>query len=240
VTLQFGYGAVSIRSLVDEPQEVIGMRIYSVADIHSRAERFSRIRRNIEAFEPDLLVVAGDLCSYINPRHVVPELYGMAVPVLAIRGNSDPRRVDDLLENHPNTTSLHLKQVIVDGTAFVGVSGTIPVPFRTRMRLREKRLRARLESILNKESVLVTHPPPFGTLDEVFGEFHAGSSSLCKMISICQPRVLICGHIHEGEGTAFIGNTLVVNCSMGRGGSGAIIDLENGRPAKAQILPRFR
>ncbi len=216
------------------------MRIYGVADIHSRVGRFARIRRNIEKLKPDLLVVAGDLCSYINPRQVVPELYSMPAPVLAIRGNTDPRRVDDLLEQHPNTTSLHLKQVVIDGTSFVGVSGAIPVPFRTRMRFRERRLRNRLESLLNEDSVLVTHPPPFGTLDEVFGKFHAGSPNLHRIVSICQPRVLICGHIHERPGTAFIGNTLVVNCSMGRGGAGAIIDVENGRPAEAYLLPRGR
>jgi Icc-related predicted phosphoesterase len=43
--------------------------------------------------------------------------------------------------------------------------------------------------------------------------------------------MLICGHIHETPGKARLGKTLVVNCNMGRGRGGAMIDLTgDGNP----------
>jgi len=35
----------------------------------------------------------------------------------------------------------------------------------------------------------------------------------------------LCGHIHEDPGVMMLGRTTVVNCSLGRRGEGAVIDL---------------
>jgi Icc-related predicted phosphoesterase len=43
-----------------------------------------------------------------------------------------------------------------------------------------------------------------------------------------QPRLLICGHIHESAGVAEVGATTVVNCSLPRTGQGVMIELEDG------------
>jgi len=84
--------------------------------------------------------------------------------------------------------------------------------------------------------VLVAHPPPYGTLDEGFGNLHAGSRGLRRLILDRQPRLFICGHIHERPGWAFLGKTLVVNCSMGRSGAGAWIGMETGREPTVEML----
>jgi Icc-related predicted phosphoesterase len=201
------------------------MRIYAVADIHGKPERLSRIRRNVEEHTPDVLVVAGDITRYHGHHRVVSALNDMGVPVLAVRGNADWPIVDRLLEASSRTQSLHLKEAVLGDVRFTGVSGTIPVPFRSRLRWIEKPILDRMLNLVNERSVLVAHPPPWGTLDEVLGRFHAGCTGLKGIVMKQQPRLLICGHIHERPGTARLGKTLVVNSNMARGHGGAVIDL---------------
>jgi hypothetical protein len=212
------------------------MRIYAVADIHGRQDKMALIRENIARFKPDVLVVAGDITHPARPQAGISQIGELPLPVLAIRGNSDRSRVESLIEEHPGIHSLHLREVSVNGVDFVGVHGTIPVPFRSRVCLREKRFREQLDPLLRGHSVLVAHPPPLGFLDEVLGRFHAGSKSILEIISRVQPALFLCGHIHERPGTAFVGKTLVVNCTLARKGAGALIEFEPGRVPEAMML----
>ena len=57
-----------------------------------------------------------------------------------------------------------------------------------------------------------------------------------RLILEKQPRMLICGHIHEKPGWALIEKTLVVNCSMGRSGAGALIVLRGDAAPTVRML----
>ena len=212
------------------------MRIYAVADIHGRSDKIALIRSNTLQLNPDVLVVAGDITNYTGSAGILAQLNDIAVPVLAVRGNTDLSRVENLLENFPNISPLHLKQVTIGSTPFVGVSGCIPIPFSSRICLNQVQVFEKLNPLIKSNSVLVAHPPPRGTLDEVLGRFHAGCRNLTKLIKICQPVLMICGHIHERPGSAFIGKTLVVNCALGRNHSGAMIELDNENNLKVEML----
>ena len=212
------------------------MRIYAVADIHGRSDKIALIRGNTLQLNPDVLVVAGDITNYTGSAGILAQLNDIAVPVLAVRGNTDLSRVENLLENFPNISPLHLKQVTIGSTPFVGVSGCIPIPFSSRICLSQAQVFEKLNPLIKSNSVLVAHPPPRGTLDEVLGRFHAGCRNLTKLIKICQPVLMICGHIHERPGSAFIGKTLVVNCALGRNHSGAMIELDNENNLKVKML----
>jgi len=61
--------------------------------------------------------------------------------------------------------------------------------------------------------VLATHTPPYGTsVDELPDGRHAGSRAIREFIEREQPRLCVCGHIHEGGGREHIlGRTRVVN-----------------------------
>ena len=212
------------------------MRIYAVSDIHGRRERILKIQENVSKHQPDVLVVAGDIASYRGHRFVLSRLNELGMPVLAVRGNSDWPSVDRVLASLQRTQSLHLQEAVLKGVRFTGVSGTIPVPFRTRLRWIEKPVLERMLSFVKAHSILVTHPPPWGTLDEVLGRFHAGCMGLRAIVLKQQPRMLICGHIHERPGTARLGKTLVVNCNMGRTSAGAMIDLDEAGDPRVSML----
>lgn len=71
--------------------------------------------------------------------------------------------------------------------------------------------------------ILVTHVPPYGVLDRVESAStppgwvgrHAGSKTILEYIRRRQPRYVFCGHIHESEGFAKLGQTEVYNLGMG-------------------------
>jgi hypothetical protein len=204
------------------------MRIYAVADVHGKADKITRIRENIEKLNPDVLVVAGDITNFKNAASIIETFNHMPVPVLAVRGNTDAPKVDYWLDRYPNTTSLHLKKYLFKGTCFVGVGGTIPLPFRSRIGVWERKIIAKLARLVDEDSVLVAHPPPRGTLDEVFGRFHVGCQGLRQFVIDRRPKLLLCGHVHEKPGVATIGKTRVVNCSMAGAGNGALINIGSG------------
>jgi len=93
-----------------------------------------------------------------------------------------------------------------------------------------------MTSMLEEHCVIVVHPPPYGVLDRVFGRFHAGSRGLYSMILQHQPILCICGHIHEDVGSNFIGETLVVNCSIGKIGAGSLIRLNRNQKPSVTFL----
>ena len=81
----------------------------------------------------------------------------------------------------------------------------------------------------------MAHPPPRGVCDKV-ARFSAGSQNLFDFIDTAQPKMLLCGHIHEQAGQGFINNTLVINCAVNTIRAGAIIDLEKGHPPRVNFL----
>ena len=212
------------------------MRIYAVADIHGKPDKIAMVREKTEDLKPDVLVVAGDITNYFNSADVIEQFNHMPAPVLAIRGNTDLKKVDHLLDYYPNTSSLHLKEQTINGLKFVGVSGTIPVPFSSRIGLHEKRIINALAALVDDNSVLVVHSPPRGVLDDAFGKFHAGCRRLYHLVVQRQPRLVLCGHIHERPGIASIGQTTVVNCSVARTGRGAVVDFESDGSFRVQML----
>lgn len=215
------------------------MIIYAVADIHGSPKRLSLIKETINKLNPDILIVAGDITNYKNAISVVSELNNMPIPLLAIRGNSDLPRVENLLDRCPNIQSLHLKRASINNIQITGISGTLPLPFSSRICLREKSALRTLESYINGSQILVFHTPPRWALDKVFGKFHAGSKNLYNFISKHQPNLVICGHIHENSGVTSIGKTLIVNCSINKFCSGARIEYQTGAAPKAELINRM-
>lgn len=212
------------------------MRIYAAADIHGRMKKLERIARNIAEKKCDILVLAGDICGLTGRERIMRSINAMPVAVLAVRGNVDPAGMDVMAENCLNINLLHQRSLDIGGVSFVGVSGAVPVPFRSRIAIREKEIAEKLRLLVSGESVLIAHPPPWGILDEAFGIFHSGSRTIEAIVAEKQPRVLICGHIHERRGYAMLGRTVVVNCALGKDGEGSIIDLDGAGAPKITML----
>lgn len=91
--------------------------------------------------------------------------------------------------------------------------------------------------------IVITHGPPLGRGDYVAT---AGNVGCCEMLKEIQqrikPRVSIFGHVHEGYGTTFDGNTLYVNASSVdlnyvSNRQAIVIDVPHDQSKHAMIVP---
>lgn len=69
-------------------------------------------------------------------------------------------------------------------------------------------------AIPDDTDILITHGPPFGTLDQVIGRAdHLGCEVLANRLSALKPKIHVFGHIHSGNGYRFDGTTHFINAS---------------------------
>jgi len=76
-------------------------------------------------------------------------------------------------------------------------------------KFREKTLNKLLKEF--KRPIVISHSPPYGFVDKVYSGKHVGSKILLKAIKKHQPKLVLCGHVHEAKGKAKIGKTQVIN-----------------------------
>lgn len=62
--------------------------------------------------------------------------------------------------------------------------------------------------------VLITHGPVYGILDQTTHGEHVGCEDLLKKIKEINPKVHICGHIHEAYGSIEKSGTTFINASV--------------------------
>ncbi|MBC8442241.1 MAG: metallophosphoesterase [Deltaproteobacteria bacterium] len=212
------------------------MRIYAVADIHGKTEKIEKIKEVLLRNTPDILVIAGDMTNYFSPLKTFDQLKSIPIPILGIRGNSDLKPVERLLQNQKNTTLLGSAPVTYQGVPFLGLNGTIPLPFVSKICFKESCRLDGLKYKITPQTILVVHLPPRGVCDKVGNRFCAGSFHLKTFIEKHPPLMVLCGHIHEQAGYQFFKNILVVNCAMNKNFSGAIIDSCKNTTLKVKMI----
>lgn len=80
----------------------------------------------------------------------------------------------------------------------------------------EEELEAKFSLIPADTDILITHGPPYGILDKTVRGKHVGSKSLqMQLFTRLNPKLLVCGHIHESYGTEPKGGFVeyAANCS---------------------------
>jgi Icc-related predicted phosphoesterase len=210
--------------------------LYAAADLHGRQTGIDIVTRQASRSEVQAVVLAGDVVHYHRGHAVMERLAALPKPVYAVRGNTDPRRVERRMAASPRFHPLDFKRRQLDGLPMVGVSGTLAIPFCSRIGWFEARHLDRLAAQIDSRTILVVHPPPWGIRDRVAGRWHAGSRGLRRLVQKASPAVLICGHIHEAAGIEMLGRTLVVNCALGKRGQGAIITYDGQGDPTARML----
>lgn len=198
------------------------MKLLAAADIHGSQYRLNLILKNIEIYQPDIVVICGDITQY-GPGSVATNfLNQIPVETLAVPGNIDTAEVGEAIRNS-NAVNINLEKIIRNNTSFIGVGALIPDPFYINDNGKQKLIK----QVLDTNSILVSHIPPFKIQDKVFIGHHAGSKELREVIDLCQPRLMLCGHIHEDPGFTTIDSTTVVNCSLGKRTEGAFIEISD-------------
>ncbi len=182
----------------------------AVADIHGRTAAIQTICDAVERHAPDAVIVAGDLTSYGDAAEVQRVLGSLPGRVLAIPGNLDVSRAFEAGIANSHAESLVGKRIEIHGVSIVGLSSravTPPTPC----------------------DLLVVHEPPWGLLDDVGGGRHIGFREHLDALRRLRPKVLLCGHCHESPGVVIHGGTSVVDCTLGSGGRGALVEVDGDR-----------
>jgi predicted phosphohydrolase len=80
---------------------------------------------------------------------------------------------------------------------------------------RGEKLKEKWDMIPVNTDILITHGPPFGKLDYVpYDSVNVGCEELMKRVEKIKPKIHVFGHIHEGYGYVFDGNTHYINAAV--------------------------
>jgi Icc-related predicted phosphoesterase len=172
------------------------MRLLLCSDIHcdeAAAERLVDLSK-----DASVLVCAGDLAVMRQGlQETVDILSAAPVPTILVAGNGESaEELGKACADWSGAHVLHGTGCEIDGVAFWGVGGAIPVtPFGAWSYDLDDVEAAVLLEDCPTGGVLVTHSPPLGHVDRAGGQ-HLGSKVILDAIRLKQPRLAVCGHIH--------------------------------------------
>jgi uncharacterized protein len=198
------------------------MRLLAFSDLHTDLERAQGLAER--ARDVDAVIGAGDFASiHRGLEEMIDALAAIETPTVVVPGNNE---TDEALRAAcaawPAARVLHGESTEIDGIGFFGLGAGVPItPWDWSFDLDEHEAAEMLEG-LAADAVLVVHSPPRGHADRSGSGEHLGSRAVLEAIERAQPRLALCGHIHESWGEqSRVGETLVVNL----GPDGRVIEL---------------
>ncbi|MEM8536833.1 MAG: metallophosphoesterase family protein [Pseudomonadota bacterium] len=187
------------------------MKIMAFSDLHlSRARAAELVEASANA---DLVLGAGDFCNHrAGLDQAIGLLGGISTQMVVVAGNAES--ADELRDAAlANMTVLHGSSVDIDGLMIFGLGYGIPqTPFGDwSCDLSETEAGALLAPCKHAD-ILLLHSPPKGVADLTSTGASVGSTALRDAITRIQPKLAVCGHIHDSWGVAgTIGNTHIAN-----------------------------
>ena len=185
-------------------------RILAFSDMHMSRRAAADIRA--ASADADLVVGAGDFC---NGRHGLTEAMDMLWTVLdkAIFVPGNAESADELRAAAGEATVLHGQGCTREGLQIFGLGYAVPVtPFGSwSCDLSEAEAEEMLAGVADCD-LLIVHSPPKGVADRSRAGQSLGSTAIRAAIERAQPRLVVCGHIHDSWGkTGQIGASDVHN-----------------------------
>ena len=188
------------------------MKIVAISDTHNMHSKFTLP-------EGDLLIHAGDACGWGSREEFEDFVKWLGRQdfehKIYVPGNHDlyveqnPARCRRMLA-HAGVHLLIDEGVVLGGLKIYGTPMT-PTFGAWSFMADEEELRDYYDMIPEGMDVIVCHGPPRGLLDRNLEGDLCGSEALLEALLERQPQVFICGHIHEGRGSARLGRTDLYN-----------------------------
>jgi len=180
------------------------MRIVAFSDYHNNG--------HIDIPDGDVLVVAGDICNFGQLTGFDDMISALPHPhKLFVAGNHDNfAKRGDAPKIIPSMTYLQDSAVTIDGLKFYGAPwhGVLGMPFGATHRDME----GHWAKIPDDTDVLITHMPPWGTLDGLHK--HWGCSHLAERVLDVKPKVFVFGHSHAAYGQEDTHHTKYFNVAL--------------------------
>jgi uncharacterized protein len=172
------------------------VRLLAFSDVHRddrKARELAEMARDV-----DVVVAAGDFASvHIGLEKLIDMLVVIETPTVLVPGNNETEEaLREACQGWKAATVLHGEGTAIDGVDFYGLGGGVPpTPWDWSFDLTEEQAAQKLAGA-PAGGVLVVHSPPKGHLD---GR-DLGSQAILRAIEEKQPKVAICGHVHEDGG----------------------------------------
>jgi uncharacterized protein len=188
----------------------------------TRLLAFSDLHRDLDgardlagrSADVDVVIGAGDFASvHKGLEEAIDALSAIEKPMVLVPGNNETEdALRSACEGWDAATVLHGEGAEIDGVSFFGLGAGVPVtPWDWSFDLDEDAAAAKLAD-LPSGAILVVHSPPHGHCDASSAGEHLGSTAVLEAIEQKQPRLAVCGHIHESWGAeSEIGSTRVFN-----------------------------
>jgi Icc-related predicted phosphoesterase len=198
------------------------VKLLAFSDLHRDLDQAGHlVERSSEA---DVVIAAGDFASvHKGLDEAIGALSAISVPTILVPGNNETEdALRSACEGWDAAIVLHGQGAEIDGTPFFGLGAGVPItPWDWSFDLDEEEAGERLAEC-PEDAVLVVHSPPKGYCDQSSSGDHLGSEAILAAIEAKQPRLAVCGHIHESWGEeSEIGSTRVINL----GPSGTALEL---------------
>jgi Icc-related predicted phosphoesterase len=188
------------------------MRTLAFSDLHRDLGQAAKLVEM--SAEADVVIGAGDFASvHEGLEETIAALSPIAAPTVLVPGNNETAEaLRAAAAGWDAATVLHGEGATIAGVEFFGLGAGIPVtPWDWSFDLDDEAATAMLAPC-PQDAVLVLHSPPRGHCDSAGGDSHFGSPALLAAIEAKQPRLAVCGHIHESWGCeSRIGPTPVRN-----------------------------
>lgn len=187
------------------------MKILAFSDLHLAR---SRARDLVAASaEADLVIGAGDFCNHrAGLSDAMAMLAPITAPLIVVPGNAES--ADELhAAALPNMTVLHGSGTQAGDLTLFGLGYGVPVtPFGDWSCDLTEAEAADMLTPCTAADILITHSPPKGVADATSAGLSVGSTAIRDAIERVQPRLALCGHIHDSWGReGQIGRTRIVN-----------------------------
>jgi uncharacterized protein len=188
------------------------VKILAFSDLHRDLEQGAKLVEM--SADADVVIGAGDFASmHEGLEETIDALAGTQAPTVLVPGNNETA---DALRSATGDWNaalvLHGEGTTIEGVEFFGLGAGIPVtPWDWSFDLDDEAATEMLSGC-PEDAVLVLHSPPRGHCDAAGDGSHFGSPALLRAIEEKQPRLAVCGHIHESWGCeSQIGRTEVRN-----------------------------
>ena len=210
------------------------MKILALGDPHGKLPK--NLTSIIREEKIELIICIGEVYPIIRSKDnsgkvdiksgekILKKICSYNLPTIVFKGNMFFNRewskyFRSLMGKYKNVTNKRLAKFKFKNKAFIlfdMIYEKHSHPFLPNYRIdknKNKKRLTRLNNLLkqNKDAILLSHAPPHGYLDKITSGKHIGSKILLAAIKKHQPKLVLCGHIHEAKGKTKIGKSKVYN-----------------------------
>jgi len=196
------------------------MKVLAFVDVHGDINALKNITK--KSAEADLLICAGDLSNWGQKLDYLLSLLSKTKKLLLIiPGNHETNKeIKKSCSLFDFAQDLHKASYSLNNYIFFGYGGGGFALSNSEFEGITKKFKKTIKK--NSKIILITHAPPYKTTLDKLPIGHRGCKSIRKFVEDIQPKLVICGHMHENAGNEDkIKKTLIIN----PGKDGKIIEI---------------